>query len=93
MKHVLIVHEVADYNVWKTIFDNATDIRKAAGEISYQVLKYHDNANKIVHFSVWTSTEAAKNFFESEKLIEIRKQAGVKSPEFIYLEELENGVL
>jgi quinol monooxygenase YgiN len=93
MSHVLIIHEVADYNAWKIIFDNAAGIRKAAGELSYQVLKYQDDANKIVHFSVWTSIEAAKNFFESEKLVEIRKQAGVKSPEFIYLDELENGVL
>jgi uncharacterized protein YdhG (YjbR/CyaY superfamily) len=52
MKYVLIIHEVVDYIIWKKIFDNASEIRKKAGEISYQVLKFENNSNKIVHFSV-----------------------------------------
>lgn len=93
MKYVLIIHEVEDYKAWKSIFDNAASIRREAGEMSYQVLKYENNANNIVHFSVWNSHENAKMFFESPKLVQIRKEAGVKAPEFIYLEELEKGVL
>ncbi|MEO6847327.1 MAG: antibiotic biosynthesis monooxygenase, partial [Chthoniobacterales bacterium] len=41
----------------------------------------------------WTSLDAAKAFFESAALIKIRKEAGVKSPDFIYLEQLETGTL
>ncbi len=93
MQHVLIIHEVADYAAWKQVFDNAAGIRKEAGERSYQVLNYESDPNKIVHFSIWTSIADAKAFFESERLIEIRKQAGVKAPEFIYLEQLECGTL
>lgn len=93
MKYVLIIHEVENYLAWKKIFDNASIIRKEAGEISYQVLKYEINSNKIVHFSVWDSHENAKKFFESPKLIQIRIDAGVKAPDFIYLEELDKGTL
>ena len=93
MDHVLIIHEVEDYPTWKEIFDNASSIRKSAGEQSYQVLKYEHDSNKIVHFSKWSSISSAKAFFESSELVKIREQAGVKSPEFIYLEELESGVL
>jgi quinol monooxygenase YgiN len=93
MEYVLIIHEVEDYVAWKKIFDNAETIRKNAGELSYQILRYDNNANKIVHFSKWTSIADAKAFFESDKLVEIRKQAGVKAPEFVYLELLEEGVL
>jgi quinol monooxygenase YgiN len=93
MIHVLIIHAVEDYNAWKKVFDGAATIRKEAGEISYQVLKYEQQANKIVHFSIWTSLQDAKDFFESPKLVQIRKEAGVKSPEFIYLNELESGIL
>jgi quinol monooxygenase YgiN len=93
MEYVLIIHEVQDYKAWKKIFDDAVSIRKEAGEQSYQVLRYENNANKIVHFSKWVSIAKAKAFFESPKLVEIRKQAGVKAPEFIYLEQLEEGVL
>jgi len=93
MEYVLIIHEVEDYEAWKKIFDAAASIRKSAGELSFQVLKLDNNANKIVHFSKWSSIANAKAFFESDKLVEIRKQAGVKAPEFIYLEQLEEGVL
>lgn len=93
MQYVLIIHEVANYTAWKKIFDTAATIRKEAGEISYQVLQYESEANKIVHFSAWSSIENAKAFFESPRLAAIRKEAGVQSPEFIYLEELEAGVL
>jgi len=93
MHHVLIIHEVADYEAWKKIFDNAASIRRDAGERSYQVLKYENDPNRIVHFSAWTSIDDAKRFFESAKLIQIRKAAGVKSPDFIYLEQLEAGTL
>lgn len=93
MQYVLIIHEVADYLAWKKIFDDAADIRKGAGEISYQVLAYEKAPNKIVHFSKWSSIKNAKQFFESPKLVQIRIDAGVKAPEFIYLDQLEEGVL
>ncbi len=93
MQHVLILHEVADYPAWKLVFDRAAGIRKEAGERSYQVLRYASDPNRIVHFSVWTSIADARAFFESPRLVQIRKEAGVKAPEFIYLEQLEQGVL
>jgi len=93
MPYVLIIHEVADYAAWKKVFDGAAAIRREAGERSYQVLRYENEARRIVHFSAWTSIAAAKAFFESPRLVKIREEAGVKAPDFIYLEELEAGVL
>jgi quinol monooxygenase YgiN len=93
VQHVLITHEVESYPAWKAIFDRAAEMRKAAGEISYQLLRYDTDANKIVHFSAWTSLSNARQFFESPELVEIRKQAGVMAPEFNYLELIEQGVL
>jgi len=93
MQYVLIIHEVADYEAWKQVFDRAAGIRKEAGERSFQVLKYQNDANKIVHFSAWTSIDDAKRFFESPKLVSIRAEAGVKSPDFLYLDQLESGML
>ena len=93
MQHVLIIHEVEDYLAWKVVFDQAAAIRKNAGEISYHLLRYDNDANNIVHFSEWSSLNNARSFFESPELVEIRKIAGVKAPEFIYLQEIERGVL
>ena len=93
MLYVLIIHEVADYAAWKRVFDEAAGIRRAAGEMNYQVLQHQDDAARIVHFSQWRSLEAARQFFESPELVAIRARAGVKAPEFHYLEEIESGVL
>ncbi len=93
MPHVLIIHEVAAYPAWKAVFDQAVGIRKQAGELSYQLLRCETDANHIVHFSVWSSLDNARRFFESPALAKIRQDAGVKAPEFIYLEEIERGVL
>jgi quinol monooxygenase YgiN len=93
MHHVLIIHEVETYPAWKSVFDQAADIRKRAGEISYQLLRYDNDANNIVHFSEWSSLENARRFFESPELVEISRKAGVKAPDFIYLQEMERGVL
>lgn len=93
MPHVLIIHEVEAYPAWKTIFDQAAGIRKQAGEIRYQLLRYETDANRIVHFSEWSSLDKARRFFESPELVEIRKKAGVKAPDFLYLNEIEGGLL
>ena len=93
MPHVLIIHEVAEYAVWKDAFDAAADLRRAAGERAYRVLRFDDDPRRIVHFSAWTSLAAARAFFESPRLVEIRELAGVMAPEFIYLDELEAGIL
>ena len=93
LPYVLILHEVADYPAWKKIFDDAAGIRKAAGERSYQVLCDEKDPRQVVHFSTWTSLDDARKFFESPELVEIRKNAGVKAPEFRYLHSVESGTL
>lgn len=93
MPFVLIIHEVESYPAWKAVFDHAADIRKRAGEIRYQLLRYDNDANTLVHFSEWSSLVNARQFFESPELAAIRQQAGVKAPTFLYLREIEHGVL
>lgn len=72
--HMLIIHAVADYGAWKEVFDQAAGIRKAAGEISYQLLRFDGSPNTVVHFSAWSSLERARDFFESEELVAIRER-------------------
>lgn len=91
--HVLIIHKVEAYPAWKRVFDEASDMRKNAGELNYQLLRYDEDKNHIVHFSEWTSLDNARYFFESFELVEIRNRAGVKAPHFIYLQQIESAVL
>ena len=65
MDYVLIIHAVKDYAAWKKVFDSAAAMRKEAGERSYRVLRYENDADKVVHFSHWASLAHAKAFFES----------------------------
>ncbi|KQW49534.1 MULTISPECIES: antibiotic biosynthesis monooxygenase [unclassified Roseateles] len=93
MDYVLIIHAVKDYPAWKQVFDEAAVIRKEAGEQSYHLLHDERDHNRVVHFSRWTSLAQAKAFFESDRLVEIRRLAGVEAPEFNYLHSLEQGTL
>jgi len=92
-EYVLIIHEVEDYAKWKAIFDDAATIRRAAGEIEYRLLAFDTDLNRVVHFSRWASLAAARAFFESPELVEIRRVAGVHAPEFLYLKEIDAGFL
>ncbi|MEP7210847.1 MAG: antibiotic biosynthesis monooxygenase [Alphaproteobacteria bacterium] len=92
-QYVLIIHEVVDYAKWKAIFDGAAIMRRDAGEIEYRLLTYDTDARRVVHFSRWSSLDAARVFFESPELVEIRRVAGVRAPEFLYLNEVEAGHL
>ena len=93
MHYVLIIHAVKDFPAWKQVFDSAATMRKHAGEESYYVLRDEHDGNRIVHFSKWSSLKTARAFFESKELVEIRRQAGVHAPEFIYLDSIEQGTL
>jgi heme-degrading monooxygenase HmoA len=93
MPTVLILHDVDDYGAWKSAFDDAAGLRKQAGEVSFDLLRFDEDANRVVHLSEWNSLEAARRFFQSAEVAEIRRQAGVHEPQFHYLERLESGVL
>ncbi len=93
MPYALIIHEVENYSRWKNVFDAAMAMRKQAGEINYRLLRQNADTNQVVHFSEWTSLDQARAFFESPELLEIRKLAGVHAPQFLYLNEVEAGIL
>lgn len=90
---VLIIHQVKDYAAWKAVFDQAAALRKAAGERSFTLLRHYEDARHVVHYSQWSSLAAARAFFESPELVELRHRAGVEAPEFHYLRQLEQGSL
>ena len=52
-------------------------------------LIYEKEVNKIVHFSKWKSIHAAKKFFESPEIAQIRKEAGVNKGQHFELGSYE----
>lgn len=49
--------------------------------------------HEVADYAAWKSIADARAFFESPELVRIRLEAGVKAPEFIYLDLLESGTL
>jgi quinol monooxygenase YgiN len=87
MSTVLVRHRVNDYEVWKEVFDNALDMRKAAGELSFRILVGSDDQLLVVGLFEWDSAENAKVFFEDPELKEAMRAAGVaEEPQIRYLE-------
>ncbi|GEE03929.1 hypothetical protein nbrc107696_43750 [Gordonia spumicola] len=90
---VIVVHRVEEYDTWKEHFDAAADLRAAAGETDFEVLRSTGDTNLVVHSSTWSSDAAARAFFESAKVARIRADAGVEAPLFLYLDSVETGTL
>ena len=92
MAHLLIKHKVKDYSAWRKVFDGVSDIRKAGGEKSYQILHTDNDNNSLVAIFEWDSLENAKKYTSSPELKEAMGKAGVvEQPEIYFLEEYAAG--
>ena len=90
MTYVLVIHRVEDYSKWKPIYDEDGATRKAKGSKGLFVFHNANDPNHIVVMSEWENLEKAKNFAESEDLINTMQKAGVVGrPAVFYLEEIE----
>ena len=86
--HILIRHEVRDFNAWKSVFDSAADMRHGAGETSAQVFRDADNPNQVTIINGWDTAERAEAFLNNPDLANAMEQAGVISePEVIFMNE------
>jgi quinol monooxygenase YgiN len=94
MSYVQVRHKVQDYDSWKEVFDNFAKVRKANGELSYQILHPENDPNNVVAWFEWDDSENAKDFMQSPDLQEAMKEAGVKeSPEIYFLESVAQGTV
>lgn len=59
MAHIFIQHDIADYDVWRPIFDADKPGREAAGAVDVAVLRDADNPN-----SIWMVMEADPSLVE-----------------------------
>jgi len=88
MVHVMVRHQVSDYNHWKEVFDAHLTARRHAGEADFRLFQNVDNPREIVLLSDWTSLEEARRFMTSDDLKQAMQRAGVVgSPDVQYLED------
>ena len=88
MIQVLVHHQVADYNNWRSVFDAALDFRHNGGECSCRIFRNAENPNDLTLLLEWENIDRAKRYLTSDELCEKMRQAGVVGvPEIQYLAE------
>lgn len=90
--HVVVRHRVADYPTWKRIFDAAAPLRRSGGELTFQVLVDPVDTRQVIHLACWRSVAEAQAFFHDPEIAEIRRQAGVETPEYHFMHRVDEGI-
>ena len=95
MAHMLAVNlTVANYEKWKANFDASAEMRKAAGEQSYQLFRKAEDPNDLVMLCVWHDEDSARQFLHSDALRAAQQESGVTQiPDCCVLVELDSRTL
>ena len=88
MTTVIVQHEVADYDVWRPIFDDHGATREAHGGTSAKVYRGTADANAITIVMEFPSVAAAEAFSSDPSLKEAMSKGGVTGPPQISFVEL-----
>jgi hypothetical protein len=89
MIQVLVHHQVADYNNWRSVFDAALDFRHSGGECGCRIFRKAGDPNDLTLLFDWEDMEKATSYMTSDELRKKMQQAGVVGvPEINYLAEM-----
>jgi quinol monooxygenase YgiN len=84
--HVLIRHDVADFDDWKAVFDEHDETRAEYGQTGYELLCEATDAEDVCILIQFEDEDRARAFLESDDLRMTMEQAGVTSePEVTFL--------
>ncbi len=84
--HLAIVHEVADYASWKSVFDEMEASRKESGLELRGISVSNDNPNKVWCLFACKDMAMAKEYCGSDEFKQNMEKAGVtEEPSILYL--------
>jgi len=88
MSYVLIRHKVADFSIWKKVYDAHLPLRQNAGLKEDQRFRGANGSNEVVILFSTENLERAKEFAGSEELRLTMQKAGVIGrPDVSFLED------
>lgn len=91
MTYVLVRLTVEDLAKWKSVFEEASELRKNASSTGVRAFSKADNPNEVVILGEYDDRAKAMQMFQSQELREVMARAGVKAPpEVTYLDEVVN---
>lgn len=76
---IMLSHEVADFDAWKTAFDAHQGARAAAGMLGHHLNQAEGDPNSLTIWLAVAGVEAAKEFAASDDLKARMQEAGVTS--------------
>ena len=89
MAYVMVKHKVEDYGRWKSVFDNASEMRKSGGEQGVRLFRYGDDSGQVMVMAEWDTLERARSYIDSPEVKEAMRKAGVsEKPEVYFLDEI-----
>ena len=77
MVHVILTHEVQDFDNWKTLFDEGEAMRSGAGITTEGVYRSVENENQVVVMTTFPSAEAVSGFLANPELKAAMEKGGV----------------
>ncbi len=87
MVTLVIFHHVADYDSWKTVFDEHEGVRRGHGQLEHRVFRSVDNPNRVVVHNDFPGEHAARGFMADPSLSAGMKRAGVTDEPWLGLTE------
>lgn len=91
MPQILIRHEIADFDAWKSVFDEHASTRAEYGSQGYHLFRDAERPNDLVMLFEWDSMANAESFLEESDVEEKMGEGGVVGePEIVFLEEIES---
>jgi heme-degrading monooxygenase HmoA len=90
MATMIVKHKVADYNTWKTVFDEMKHDRAAHGWIGHEVHRDATDSNTVVIINKMKTLDGAKAYGASPELhIAMQKAGVISAPEIQFLNDEE----
>jgi quinol monooxygenase YgiN len=77
MVTLVVFHHVADYDVWKSVFDEHEHVRRDHGQLEHRVYRSVDNPNRVVVHNDFATEGAARSFMADPSLAAAMERAGV----------------
>lgn len=90
MPAVLIRHRVADFTIWKAVYDEFDFMRRAHGCQGWQLFRSDDEPDEMLILLTWDDLDRARLFAQSDDLREAMTRAGVADePDLWFLDEID----
>ncbi len=91
---VVVRHPVADFDAWKSAFDEHEGTRRDAGVLGYHINRDEDDPNMVSVYLPLSDLDKAKKFAASEDLQEVMQDAGVTGPpEMMWLKPVRESIV